>query len=74
MSAPKAGLAARRTEDLVALRDEIAMRTLQTLIAHGRWGETGSDGEHKPYKNMREYSAAAYKFADHMLEAREKVR
>lgn len=74
MTSAKAGLAARRTEDLVALRDEIAMRTLQTLIQQGTWGETGDDGEHRPYKNMREYATAAYRFADFMLEAREKVR
>ena len=50
------------------------MRTLQTLIQQGTWGETGDDGEHRPYKNMREYATAAYRFADFMLEAREKVR
>jgi len=59
-------------EDLVALRDEIAMRTLQTLISHGGWGDTGDDGVHRAYTNMREYAVAAYDFADQMLEARSK--
>lgn len=62
--------AAKHPADLVALRDEIAMRTLQTLIMKGTWGVTGDDGTHMPYKNMREYSRAAYEFADQMLEAR----
>ena len=64
----------RDSEDLVALRDEIAMRTLQTLIQKNTWGKTGEDGRHVPYRNMREYSIAAYEFADHMLDAREIVR
>lgn len=58
----------------MSLRDEIAMRTLQTMIHKGTWGETGEDGEHRPYKNMREYAMASYRFADFMLEAREKVK
>lgn len=59
-------------EDLVALRDEIAMRTLQSLISNRGWGRTGEDGTHRPYTSMREYSIAAYDFADQMLEARSK--
>lgn len=69
MSIPQAALK-KSGEDLVALRDEIAMRTLQTLIMKGTWGKTGEDGTHVPYKNMREFSIAAYEFADCMLEAR----
>ncbi|WP_054908764.1 hypothetical protein [Pseudomonas sp. NBRC 111135] len=68
MAKPVAAL--KSTEDLVPLRDEIAMRTLQTLIMKGTWGKTGEDGNHVPYKTMREYSQAAYSFADYMLEAR----
>ncbi|SHJ24092.1 hypothetical protein SAMN05216295_109210 [Pseudomonas luteola] len=60
------------SEDLVALRDEIAMRTLQTLLMKGTWGHKGEDGQHVPYKNMREFSDAAYSFADEMLAARER--
>lgn len=73
MSAAKPGTAKKYpSEDLVALRDEIAMRTLQTLLTTGRWGKTQQDGTHRAYSKMSEYSVAAYEFADAMLEARSK--
>ncbi|KPM67588.1 hypothetical protein HB13667_05965 [Pseudomonas putida] len=59
-------------EDLVGLRDEIAMQALNAMIIAGGWGYTDAEGNHHTYQNMAEYSAAAYEFADLMLKAREK--
>ncbi|SFB19589.1 hypothetical protein [Azotobacter beijerinckii] len=69
MRTPQAALK-KHGEDLVALRDEIAMRTLQTLIMKDTWGKSGEDGKHVRYTSMRDFSKAAYEFADCMLEAR----
>ncbi|WP_040263716.1 hypothetical protein [Pseudomonas massiliensis] len=60
------------TEDLVRLRDDIAMHALNAMVIAGGWGMTQDDGSHRKYANMREYSDAAYLFADYMLAARER--
>lgn len=60
------------SEDLVRLRDEIAMHALNAMVTAGGWGTTQDDGTHRKYANMKEYSNAAYTFADHMLAARER--
>jgi glutamine amidotransferase PdxT len=60
------------SEDLVRLRDEIAMQALNGLVINGGWSRTMSDGSKKRYVNMRDYSEAAYEFADQMLAARER--
>ncbi|PUB36581.1 hypothetical protein C8K66_10260 [Pseudomonas sp. GV105] len=60
------------TEDLVRLRDEIAMQALNAMIIAGSWGHTGSDGKRHNWTSMPEYSGAAYRFADEMLAARER--
>lgn len=70
MAAVKPSLA--HTEDLVRLRDEIAMQALNAMIIAGGWGKTMEDGTHRKYANMREYSDGAYNFADQMLAARER--
>ena len=62
------------SEDLVRLRDEIAMSALNAMVIAGGWGKTQDDGTHRKYSNMREYSDAAYFFADHMLSARERTQ
>lgn len=59
-------------EDLVRLRDEIAMQAMQAMVIKGGWGYTEQDGTRRTYQNMREYSNAAYAFADEMLAARER--
>lgn len=60
------------SEDLVRLRDEIAMQAMQAMVIAGGWGQTMDDGTRRKYANMREFSDAAYTFADHMLDARER--
>lgn len=60
------------SEDLVRLRDEIAMQALNAMVIAGGWGKTMEDGSHRKYANMREYADGAYNFADHMLAARER--
>jgi hypothetical protein len=60
------------SEDLVRLRDEIAMRALNAMVIKGGWNFTDVDGQHRPCENMRHYSWAAYEFADQMLAARER--
>lgn len=60
------------SEDLVRLRDEIAMHALNAIVIKGGWGWTNDDGSRHTYQNMREYSDAAYEFADQMLAARER--
>ncbi|MBF8780987.1 hypothetical protein IV505_14820 [Pseudomonas fulva] len=64
-------LAAGTPEDLVRLRDEIAMTALNAMIIAGGWGYTDADGKRHNWNTMPEYSAAAYNFADAMLKARE---
>lgn len=59
-------------KDLVPLRDEIAMQAMNAMIIAGSWGQTMEDGTHRKYANMRDYSDAAYEFADQMLAARER--
>lgn len=61
-----------QSEDLVRLRDEIAMNALNALIIRGGWNYTDRDGRHQRCQNMRDYSWAAYEFADQMLEARKR--
>ncbi|MBK3465850.1 hypothetical protein [Pseudomonas sp. MF6776] len=60
------------SEDLVRLRDEIAMQALNAMVIKGSWSFTAVDGTHKLCVNMRDYSWAAYEFADQMLAARER--
>lgn len=60
------------SEDLVRLRDEIAMQALNAMIISKGWGYTNADGTRHNYGSMREYSDAAYEFADQMLAARER--
>ncbi|WP_339426333.1 hypothetical protein [Pseudomonas proteolytica] len=67
MANPQPKLAS--TEDIVRLRDEIAMNAM--VIAKG-WGDTDGDGKRHSWTTMREYSNAAYHFADEMLAARER--
>lgn len=63
------------SDDLVRLRDEIAMQALNGLIVSSKgWGYTDGDGKRHSYQTMREYSDAAYEFADQMLAARERVQ
>ena len=57
--------------DLVRLRDEIAMHALNSMVIAGGWGYTDLDGKRHHYQSMAEYSLAAYRFADEMLNARE---
>lgn len=62
-------------EDLVRLRDEIAMHAMHAMSAMviaGGWGDMLPDGSRRTYRNMRDYSDAAYGFADQMLAARER--
>lgn len=59
-------------EDLVRLRDEIAMHALNGLLINAQWGYTNSDGKRHNWTSMPEYSDAAYRFADEMLAARER--
>ena len=60
------------SEDLVRLRDEIAMQAMNAMIIAGGWGYTDSDGKRHTWTSMPEYSDAAYRFADEMLAARER--
>ncbi|MGS0546726.1 hypothetical protein ACU8WE_29865 [Pseudomonas parakoreensis] len=69
MANPQAKTAA--TEDLVRLRDEIAMQALNAMIIAGGWGYTDAEGKRHNWTSMPEYSTAAYRFADEMLAARE---
>lgn len=70
MANPQAKTAA--TEDLVRLRDEIAMQALNAMVIAGGWGYTDSDGKRHNYTTVRDYSDAAYGFTDEMLAARER--
>lgn len=60
------------SEDLVRLRDEIAMQALNAMIIAKGWGYTDGDGKRHNWTTMREFSDAAYTFADEMLAARER--
>ncbi|KPA87311.1 hypothetical protein PF66_06221 [Pseudomonas asplenii] len=71
MSRPAKAIAAGTPDDLVRLRDEIAMTALNAMVISRGWGCKDEDGNHRAYRNMKEYSEAAYEFADIMLEARE---
>lgn len=72
MARPAKAIAAGTPDDLVRLRDEIAMTALNAMIIAGGWGYTDAQGKRHNWTTMPEYSAAAYNFADAMLEAREK--
>ncbi|APC18157.1 hypothetical protein BLL42_21420 [Pseudomonas frederiksbergensis] len=60
------------SEDLVRLRDEIAMQALNAMIISGTWGSTSPNGTFTKHKNYRDHSEAAYQLADEMLAARER--
>ncbi|MEE3504863.1 hypothetical protein QN399_01050 [Pseudomonas sp. 10C3] len=60
------------SEDLVRLRDEIAMHALGAMIVAKSWGCTDKDGSFKKHSNYRDHSDAAYQFANEMLAARER--
>ncbi|MGH8382610.1 hypothetical protein [Pseudomonas sp.] len=72
MAKPMIAAARGAGEDLVRLRDEIAMHALNAMIIKGTWGVTSADGTFKKHENYRDHSEAAYRFADEMLKAREK--
>ncbi|MBF8692382.1 MULTISPECIES: hypothetical protein [Pseudomonas] len=72
MSRPAKAIAAGTPDDLVRLRDEIAMTALNAMIIAGGWGYTDAQGNRHNHQTMPQYSEAAYAFADVMLEAREK--
>lgn len=60
------------TEDLVRLRDEIAMHAMNAMIISGTWGHNAPDGTFIKHTNYRDHSDAAYHLADEMLRARER--
>ncbi|NMZ35393.1 hypothetical protein [Pseudomonas proteolytica] len=70
MANPQPKLAS--TEDLVRLRDEIAINAMNAMVIAKGWGYTDGDGKRQSWATMREYSNAAYHFADEMLAARER--
>ena len=72
MANPMAAQAFAADGDLVRLRDEIAMHTLNAMVIAGGWGYTDGDGKRHNYKSMEELSNASYRFADEMLKARER--
>ena len=59
-------------EDLVRLRDEIAMHALNGLLINAQWGYTNSAGVRKVYQTPQEYTDQAYRLADEMLASRER--
>ena len=59
-------------EDLVRLRDEIAMHALNGLLINAQWGYTNSAGVRKVYQTPQEYADQAYRLADEMLASRER--
>ncbi|WP_046483904.1 hypothetical protein [Pseudomonas veronii] len=60
------------SEDLVRLRDEIAMHALNGLLINAQWGYTNSAGVRKVYQTPQEYTDQAYRLADEMLASRER--
>lgn len=59
-------------EDLVRLRDDIAMHALNGLLINAQWGYTNSVGVRKVYQTPQEYTDQAYRLADEMLASRER--
>ncbi|KAB0489712.1 hypothetical protein [Pseudomonas vancouverensis] len=64
---------AMAAEDLVRLRDEIAMHALNGLLINAQWGYTNSEGIRKVYQTQQEYTDQAYRLADEMLASRERI-
>lgn len=60
-------------EDLVRLRDEIAMHALNGLLINAQWGYRNSEGIRKVYQTAQEYTDQAYRLADEMLASRERI-
>lgn len=60
-------------EDLVRLRDEIAMHALNGLLINGQWGFNDKSGIRHIHTTAQEYSDQSYQIADEMLAARERI-